>query len=146
MRHGSIARRTTAAGTGTPAFEMIADNPTGCRLMQMQITLAAATASTYGLGRPAAKGVGPTTPVAVLDMLSANANVFLTKTALAWTTTAPTSPSEFFRRVSFPNVITSQILWIFEHGLYIPPGGTLVLWNLAINGVVDVSIDVEEYI
>lgn len=140
MLRGSIARRTSDGSTGTAAFELIAGSR-GTTLREMLVILAAATASTYGLGRPAAKGITPTAPVTVLS--NSGHDVIGASTALAWGT-GPTIPAQFFRRVSFPTTISSSILWTFSGGLFIPIGGTLVLWNLAANGVVDVSIEVDE--
>lgn len=144
MTRGSLARRTSSGTNATPAYELIAPPQKGCYVREILVTLAAATASTYGLGRPAAIGIGPTTPVAVLSEEGGQAEEYQTTTAVAWGTTAPTAPVQFFRRVSFPNVISSSILWVFEHGLYIPAAGTIVLWNLASNGVVDVTAVVDE--
>lgn len=140
MPRGSIARRTVDGTIATAAYELIAHSTKGCVLREMLVTLAAATASAYGLGRPAAKGVTPTSPVALLPE---DGGILQTSTAVAWGT-GPTVPTQFFRRVSFPATISSSILWTFANGLYIPAGGTLVLWNIAANGVVDVSVEVDE--
>lgn len=141
MRYGTLASRTSSGTTGTAAWELIAGT-VGCRVKQIQVTLAAATASTYGLGKPAAVGITPTSPVQFLDARG-GAYPLLSKAALAWGT-GPTLPAQFMRRVGFPNVITSSILWVFENELYIPAGGSIVLWNLGTNGVVDISADISE--
>lgn len=143
MKRSSIARRTTDGTSGAAAFELIAGGRFGCYLKEMLVTLAAATASTYGLGRPAAKGITPASPVSLLPEFTAAVAAINTTTALAWGT-GPTAPAQFFRRVSFPATISSSILWTFEKGIYLPTGTTLVLWNLAANGVVDVSVLVDE--
>jgi hypothetical protein len=143
MPKGSIARRTTDGSNGAAALELIAGSNRGIYLREMHIVLAAATASLYGLGRPAAKGDNPTSPVTLLLENGLDPFGMQCSTAVAWGT-GPTAPTQFFRRVAFPNVISSSILWEFKTGLYIPKGQTLVLWNLAANGVVDVSIVVDE--
>lgn len=148
MTRGSIGRRTTDGTTGAAAFELIAPLNAHCVLMEMHVTLAAATASTYGLGRPAAIGVTPTSPVTNLGEFRgatdvATLTVMRARTAVAWAT-GPTVPANFYRRVGFPATIATGVLWVFENGLYIPPGGSVVLWNLASNGVVDVSVVVDE--
>lgn len=143
MLRASIARRTTTAGTGTAAFELIAHASRPCILREMMVVLAAATASTYGLGRPGAIGVTPTSPVNLLPEEGIGPYEVLANTALAWAT-PPTVPANFFRRVAFPATIASFITWEFERGLYIPEGTSIVLWNLAVNGVVDVSVVIDE--
>lgn len=142
MIRTSIARRTSDGTTGAAALEIIAGTK-GVFLREVQVILAAATASTYGLGRPAAKGITPTSPVTNLGEGPSDATP-LVKTALAWGT-GPTLPADFFRRVGFPATIASSVKWEFiAPGLYIPPATTIVLWNLAANGVVDANVVVDE--
>jgi len=144
MIRTSIARRTTNVTSGQAALEILAGTK-GCFLRELHIILAAATASTYGFGRPAAKGITPTTPVTnLLEGPGFGVKVAEVKTALAWGT-GPTIPSEFYRRVGFPATIASFVLWEFPgQGLFIPANGSMVIWNLALNGVVDANLVTEE--
>lgn len=141
----SIARRTTSGTTAEPAMAVRTTSTQPCRLFEAHLFLAAATASTYGLGRPAAVGVTPTSPVTVLSEDIANGAVLTgtVTTALAWGT-KPTVPANFFRRISLPATIGSGVIWTFPRGLAIPVTGEIVWWNLATNGVVDAVAVVEE--
>jgi len=130
--------RTSGASNNTPAFEIIAGATRGFKLLEMEIALAAATASTYSLGRPAAKGVTPTSPLALLNEENGDPSEGQTRIAGAWGT-PPTIPARFLRQVAFPATISSSRYWTFANGIIIPAGGTLVLWNSAANGVIDVS-------
>ena len=143
MAKSSAVFRTVTGTTNTPAFEIIAGATRGLRLWEMELSLAAATASTYSLGRPAAKGVNPTTPLALLSEQFGDATEGQARIAGAWGT-PPTIPARFIRQVAFPATISSSRLWEFKEGLWIPAGATLVLWNSATNGVIDVSIIVSE--
>lgn len=138
----SLANRTTGVTSGTAALEIRTAAGNRPRIMQIDLVLAAATASQYGLGRPQAIGVTPTSPIALLAEESSDppANA---ATALAWAT-GPTAPLLFFRRHAFPATVGSTVSWIFPRGLVIPVSNGLVLWNLATNGVVDVNIVVDE--
>ncbi len=143
MAIGLLGVRTSVVSSGTAGFELIAPL-SGCFLMSMRLSLAAATASIFGLGRPAAKGVTPTTPAKVLSPLTSDATALDTTTAVAWGT-GPTIPGAFYKRVSLPAVIGSQVFWEFTAaGLWIPGGETLILWNLAANGVADVEVEIKE--
>ncbi len=133
----SLAVRTTGVATATAAWEIRTDATHRARLMELGVFLAAATASVYGLGRPAAIGVTPTTPVDFeaedpADVAIASA----LQSALAWAT-GPTVPAKFFRRMSLPATIGSGVIWTWPKGLAIPVSSSLVLWNLAANAVVD---------
>jgi len=144
MQRGLLGVRTITVSSGSAAFELIAPaNGYGVFLRQMTISLAAATATTLGLGRPAAIGVTPTTPVRLLHEHGGDPLELRTMTAVAWGT-PPTIPTAFYRRISFPAVIGSTITWEFSSGISIPAGGSLILWNLAANGVCDVSVVVDE--
>jgi hypothetical protein len=139
MIRSSIGRRTTDGSSGAAALEFIA-GAKGCFVRQIVISLAAATASTFGIGRPAALGITPTSPVTSLAELGDG--VVTCKSAVAWGT-GPTVPANFFRRVGFPATINSYQPFDFG-SLYLAPNQSIVVWNLAANGVCDVTIIADE--
>jgi hypothetical protein len=143
MIRSSIGRRTTDGTTAAAALEIIA-GAKGCFIKELLISMAAATASTFGIGRPAALGVTPTSPVTSLVEAGGDSPATV-KTAVAWGT-GPTVPAAFFRRVSLQNVIGSLQVFKFTggNGLYIPPNASIVVWNLATNGVADVIVVADE--
>lgn len=140
----TLGVRTSSGTTGAAAWEIrAAATPGRFRIMEIGLFLAAATASTYGIGRPQAIGDTPTTPVDFgtedpNDVLAANALL----SALAWGT-GPTVPLKFKRRIALPATIGAGVIWTFPTGLVIPASGSIVLWNLATNGVVDAYAVVE---
>lgn len=138
----SIGRRTTDGSSGAAALEIIAGaKPAYVR--EITVSLAAATASVFGIGRPAAIGVTPTAPVTVLDEAGGDANEAHVTTAVAWGT-GPTVPAQFFRRVGLPAAVGNSHTFSFEpRGLTIPAGGSLVVWNLAANALADVTVVVD---
>lgn len=134
----SLSVRTTGVTNATPAWEIrTAATPGRVKIMEVGIFLGAATASVYGLGRPAAIGVTPTSPVDFL--VEDPADVIATgvcQSALAWGT-PPTAPTNFFRRLPVPATIGNGIIWTFPKGITISVSSSLVLWNLSTNGAVD---------
>jgi len=139
----SLANRTSQAGSAAACLEIRTTSTDRPRLLEMGITISAATASVFGLGRPQAIGVGPTSPVTVLaeDPADPAATVV---TCLAWGTTAPTVPLQFFRRVSLPGTIGAGIIWTFPRGLIIPVSSSIVLWNITAVAVADVWVVIDE--
>lgn len=138
----TLSQRTSDGTTGAAAWEIIAGTK-AIAVRELSIALAAATASTFGIGRPAAAGITPTSPV-LFQSTAKPGTTALAKAAVAWGT-GPTVPAAFLRRIGFPATIGSSIVWSFsENGILIPAGGTLVVWNLASNGVADVWALVEE--
>lgn len=151
-RRYSLGVRTSSGTTATAAAELIvaASGASGMqsigpfvRLVEVRVVCAAATASVFGIGRPAAIGVTPTTPVFLLSEDGTGSSL-VSSVAVAWAT-GPTVPAAFFRRINLPAALgVDQNVYTFQNGLYIPPGGSIVVWNLASNGVSDVNFVVEE--
>ena len=132
----TLGVRTASGTAAAAAWEIRTSATVRVRVLEMGLFLAAATASVYGLGRPAALGITPTTPVDFVSGDSGDpvvANAVLS--ALAWGT-GPTVPAAFMRRIGLPATIGVGVVWVFSD-LVIPASGSLVLWNLATNGVVD---------
>jgi hypothetical protein len=138
------AARTSNVTTGAACWELRSSATDRVRVREIGITLAAATASSFGLGRPAAIGVTPTSPVTVVAE-DTGEPTGTAQTALAWGT-GPTIPAVFLRRIGFPATIGSGIIWSWWNGpgLLIPVSSSLILWNLATNGVSDVYVVLDE--
>src|SRR5687767_4306614 len=106
-----IGLRTSVVTTGAAGYELRA----GTRRVQVHeigITLQAATASTFGIGRPQNTPVGGTNNIAppgdAADAAFGGSNI------LAGWSTAPTAPATFFRRHGFPATIGSGIIFTFR--------------------------------
>lgn len=139
----SLSQRTTAV-TAVAAWEIRTTATDRPRLMELGITLNAATASVFGLGRPAAIGITPTTPQTFLAEDPGDAAATVTA-AVAWGT-APTSPTgpNYFRRISLPATIGAGVIWTFPKGLLIPVSSSLVLYLLTTGSVADVYAVIDE--
>jgi len=131
----SLANLTTGVGSGAAALELRTSANSRARLIELDVFLNAATASTYAIGRPQALGLTPTSPLNGQAEDAADPTS-QSQTALAWGT-GPTVPLQFFRRVGLPATIGTGIIWTFPRGLVIPVSASLVLWNLAANGAVN---------
>jgi hypothetical protein len=138
----SLANRTSATASAAAAKEVRTAAADRAAVLELGLTINAATASVFGLGRPAAIGVTPTSPVTVLAEDSGSPAGTVT-TALAWAT-GPTVPANFFRRVSLPGTVGAGMIWTFPRGLIIAISASLVLWNLIITSVADVWVVVDE--
>ena len=126
----SQGQNTTVVTSAAPSFDILAASTNSPKLMEMGINLGAATASTYGIGRPGNDGSqAQTAGLAVLAENPADPTG-LTKTAVAWGT-APTVPTTFFRRCYLPATIGSGIIWTFPRGLTMAVSKGIVMWNIA---------------
>jgi len=114
----------------------------GFVLRQIDISLAAATASIYQLGRPAAKGITPTSPVLIMPEASGDPSTLLTGTALAWAT-PPTVPTYFYRSAQMAAVVGQSISWTGLN-IIVGAGMSIVLWNGAANSAAQVNVIIDE--
>ncbi len=138
MAQYELGINTTVTTTAAAAAEIRAASGTPLRLREVGLTLAVATASTYGLGRPAAVGVTPTSPITVLASNPSDPTGTGT-TAVAWGT-GPTVPTQFLRRITLPATVGAGVIWTWELNRFvIGPGNaaaavaSVVIWNLATN-------------
>lgn len=139
MARYELGIRTTVTTTGAAAAELRSASGNIVKLLECGLTLAVATASSYGLGRPGAVGVTPTSPITVLAT-NPSETAGTATTAVAWGT-GPTVPTQFLRRITLPAVIGAGIIWTWpEYRFIIGPGSaaaavaSAVIWNLATNG------------
>ena len=140
----SLAVRTSSGVDAEPCWEIrTGATPGRVKILEIGVTIAAATTTTIGIGRPQAIGITPTSPV---DFLPADPNDVVAsgvvQSALAWVT-KPTIPTAFLRRVSLPATIGTGVIFPFSEGLVIPVSSSIIIWNLDTNSVLDAYAIVE---
>lgn len=138
----SLGNRTSSGTAATAALELRTAATDRAALMELDVFMGAATASIFGLGRPQAIGITPTSPVTLLAEETSDPAA-TTQTALAWGT-GPTVPLNFFRRINLPATIGAGIIYTFPRGITIPISSSIVLWNIGTDGVADVNVVVDE--
>lgn len=139
----SLALRTSNVTIAQSAMSIISAAANKPKIMEVGLSQNTGTACTWGLGRPAAAGVTPTTPVTFLDEQDGGGPVALTTACLAWTT-QPTVPTQFLRRVSTPATIGAGIIWTFPRGLTMPISQNIVIWNITASVAADVWAVIDE--
>jgi hypothetical protein len=142
MPYYSLGIRTTASQTTRACFELRADPLIDITLREIGVTLVAATASVFGLGRPQAKGITPGSPVALIPN-EPGGGLSQAVAALSWGT-GPTVPTQFIRRVSLPGTIGASVVWRFEKGFVISKAQSLVLWNISAVALADLWVTIDE--
>ena len=134
----SLGVRTVDGTAAKASWEIrTAATPGRAKVLEIGFFLVAATASQIGLGRPAAIGITPTTPVNFLpedpnDVIASG----VVQSSLAWAT-GPTVPTAFLRRISLPATIGTGVIWTFPKGITIPVSSSLILWNVGTNSLLD---------
>lgn len=122
--------------SGTALWEIRTDASNRAWVTELQLSGSfPTTTDRFGIGRPAAIGITPTTPVTWLSDDDA-APAGSIQSALAWGT-GPTAPANFFRRTTvFGNFV---IIASFPRGLVIAVSSSLVVWTITLgtSAVVD---------
>jgi len=138
----SLANLTTATGAAAATLELRTASTDRGKVLEVGWFLNAATASTHGIGRPAAIGVTPTSPITWLAEDPAEPAGTL-QTALAWGT-GPTVPANFFRRVALPAVIGAGVILTFPLPLVIAISSSIVIWNIAASSALNAHMKGDE--
>ena len=125
-----ISQRTTATAAASANQELRSAATNKPRLMECGISQNAATAGVYGLGRPGAIGITPTSPQNAVAEDDASAPTSLSTVAVAWGT-GPTVPTNFNRRISCTATIGVGVIWTFPRGLDIAVSSSIVIWIIA---------------
>ncbi len=125
-----------------PSLEVIAGASSRLAILEMSVYCVSGGAFTLGLGRPAAIGVTPTTPV-LLQRFDPADTACLGKTAVSWGT-GPTSPTFFMRRCTPASAAGSGVVWTWPLGLIVPVNGSVVIWNVTQTNPYDFNVTAEE--
>ena len=143
MRY-SQGRLTTNTTSNNCIMEIINSHSTkSAFIKKLVITQNVAAAGVIEIGRPAAKGITPTSPVAMESDDDAAAGSVTT--ALAWGT-APTRPTTFLRRANFLATIGDARTFEFAgKGLRLAPGQTLSVHSFSgTSNTYNVSVEAEQ--
>ena len=132
----SLSQRTIVVGAGGATWEIRTAATDLPRVLELGFSQVTAVAATMGIGRPQAIGVNPTTPVTFLAEDAGDPASTVTA-CVAWTTTAPTVPLNFFRRITCVAAIGAGVIWTFPRGLKIQISNSIVLWVIATAPVLD---------
>jgi hypothetical protein len=131
----SMSQRTIVTSAAAATWEIRTVATLRSQILEVGFSQVTAVAGTYGLGRPQAIGVTPTSPQTFISE-DAGEPAGNTNACVAWGT-PPTVPLNFFRRVTCPATIGAGVIWTFPRGLIIATSSSLILWVLATAPVLD---------
>ena len=133
----SIAVRTTNVTIANAAVEFRAVRRVD--ILEINVFSTAATAATFGFGRPANVPAGGTINLGQAE--DPNAAVTTSGLVISGQTTAPTVPANFMQRVHFPGQIGAGIMltWPERGGLRLAAGTSFVVWNITASPLCDIT-------
>lgn len=139
----ALAQRTSATAAASAAWEVRSTSTNKPKIMELGLSQVTAVAGVFGIGRPGAIGVTPTSPQTFVDEGDGNAPAAVSTAAVAWGT-GPTVPTNFNRRIACAATIGVGAIFTFPRGLGIPISGSIVVWIIATAPVCDVYAVVDE--
>lgn len=142
MSLASLALRTSNTTINNANVELRTTAGVKCRVLEFSLIQVTGTASSYGLGRPAAQGVTPGTTSTFQRDDSADP-VCVTTLNLTWGT-SPTAPSNYHRRTNTAATIGVGIVLTFPAGLIVPVSASLVCFNITATVALDVNFAIDE--
>jgi hypothetical protein len=142
MSLASASVRTSNVTISNANVELRTTAGVVARVLEHSVIQLTGTASSYGLGRPAALGI---TPGTITTFVRDNSNdpACVTTLNLTWGT-SPTAPTTFHRRTNTAATIGVGIVWTFPAGLTVPVSGALVNFNVTATVATDSNWAIDE--
>lgn len=142
MSIASAAIRTSNVTINNASAELRTTAAVKCRVLEISLCQLTATASSHGLGRPAAQGVTPATTTTFQRDDSADP-ACVTTLNLTWGT-SPTAPTTYHRRWNSAATVGVGVVWTFPRGLIVPVSASLVTFNVTASVALDVCFAIDE--
>ncbi len=132
----SIAVRTTTTTIANAAVEFRAVSAVS--ILEINVFSVAATAVSFGLGRPANTPAGGTINLGQAEEQGSAATT--SGLVISGQSTVPTVPANFLRRVHLPGAIGAGMMftWPERGGLRLTAGSSFVVWNITASPVCDI--------
>lgn len=142
MSLASIAVRTSNVTIANANWELRTTAGVKCRVLELSLVQVTGTASSYGIGRPAAQGVTPGTTSTFQRDDSADP-ACVTTTNLTWAT-SPTAPTNYHRRWNSAATVGVGMIFTFPRGVIIPVLASFVVFNITATVALDVNCAIDE--
>lgn len=139
----SLSQRTTVTTIAAASWAALSPATNEAAVMELGYFNGAATACVVGIGRSANT---PTLTGGVAFLAEDEGRpTGVTQSAVAFGT-APTVPTQFFRRFSTAALVGAAVVFTFPRGIVLAAGGAaIVTWNITANSaVVDIHCVVDE--
>lgn len=142
MSLASIGLRTSNVTISNANVELRTTAGVLARVLEASLIQVTGTASSFGLGRPAAVGITPGTS-STFQRDNSSEPACVTTASLTWGT-SPTAPTNYHRRWNSAATIGVGIVWTFPRGLILPVSASLVVFNITAAVALDVNFAIDE--
>ncbi len=142
MATASLALRTTNVTIANASVELRTTAAVICTILEIGVFQGAATASSYGFGRPAAQGVTPGTQ-SLFQRDTSGLPACVTVAGLTWGT-SPTAPTIYHRRWNSAATIGVGVIFTAPRGFTVPVSASWVVFNITASSVLDFNMSIDE--
>jgi hypothetical protein len=143
MFSDAVGIRTPLTPTAFCILELLAPKYISPVLFEIGITQMYAVAGQYGWGIPAVAGEGRRNPF-YFQPEDPSSPASLTAIYMDWTSTRPTSPTTFIRKVTLVASAGTGIIWAFPRGIIITKATSVVAWAISTCPPCDMWIIIDE--
>lgn len=125
----SLGLRFELGQNGDCGWEFRTSALGSARITELAINAYAGSAQvSMGLGRPAARGIGPLSQALAPENPAEGAS--LSQIAVAWSGAAPTAPSNYLRRIVFNTTQTYKSFIASPQGIVVPAAASLGMFSV----------------
>ena len=142
MSLASLSLRTSNTTINAAAAQLLCTGGVKCRILEHSLIQVTGTASSYGIGRPAAAAVTPGT-ISTFQRDDSNDPACVTTVSLTYGT-SPTNPTNFHRRWNSAATVGVGIVWTFPRGVVVPVSGAFTIANITVSVALDVNWAIDE--
>ncbi len=142
MALASLGLRTSTLTINQASAQLLCTAGVKCRILELSVIQATATAQSLGFGRPAVNAVTPGTTSTFQRDDSADP-ACVTTVSLTYGT-SPTAPAPYIRRWNGAATIGVGFVMTFPRGLIVPVSGTFVVFNITAAVANDLNIAIDE--
>jgi hypothetical protein len=142
MSLASIALRTSNVTISNANWELRTTAGVVARVLELSLVQVTGTASSFGIGRPAAQGVTPGT-TSTFQRDNSGDPACVTTASLTWGT-SPTAPTNYHRRWNSAATVGVGMIFTFPRGLVVPVSASLVVFNVTASVALDLNCAIDE--
>lgn len=142
MTVASLGLRTSNITINQAPCQLLTTAAVKCKILEVSIVSSAATAASYGFGRPAAAAVTPGTTSTFQRDDSADP-ACVTTISLTYAT-SPTNPTNMHRRWNSAATIGVGTVWSFPQMMTVPVSGAVTICNITASAALDVTWIIDE--
>jgi len=140
-----VTTNTSSSTSNGAAWSLIAGASKTARILSVKLNLVSATSSSFALALSGTPGTQTGAVAPISFQTGDTADAALARLAGAWSAAPSVVPGTVLDRIIFPATVGATHFIDFPQGGFsLPSGKELVLYNLATNSTINVTVEIDE--